>query len=261
MTNWLANPSVGQNWASPIQQQGNISTSKVQARASARKPAGKPTARMPTPAIAYPQKAAGVSSGLIRKLGGVSRLFGTLNGQQKNAVRELHGLLGEKKFGGRDRTLNYGDRKAIKTSLLTDEAGLGRVATKRLQRHGKNLRASLVEKAFSKQPGLIGGMVKNRVLGSAEGDIENRLNGLLKKGNVDSKTSSYYDDQPRDISFKDAARFQKAFNVFRSMQRQTEKNLGVKMVYPKGISQNFMEHVLSNRPGFPPDVSFRENDK
>ena len=152
MTNWLANPSMGQNWRSANVHQGKIDGAKPVARANARGPAGKPSARLPTPATAYPQKSHGVSSvsnDLIRRLGGVSRLFGTLNGQQKNAVKDLHRLLGEKKFGGKDRTLNYGDRQAIKNSLLQDESGLGKMATKRLRRQGKDFQADLVQKAFS----------------------------------------------------------------------------------------------------------------
>ena len=262
MVNRLSNSSPSPSWGDQSVPQRDQLAQKNAARPAARKPAGLPSARMITPWVVYAhQGKQETSNDLIRRLSGVSRLFGNLNPQQKNAVKDMHRLLGPDKFGGRDRTLNYGDTKAIRASLLEDKQGLKKMAVNRLQRHGKNFRAGLVQKAFSDRPALIGGVVKNRVLESAANDIDNRLDRLLKKANVDSKTSSYYDDQPRNVSFKDAARFQKAFNVFRSMQRQTEKNLGVKLVYPKGISQDFMKHLMEERAGFPPGVSFREPNK
>ena len=258
MSHWLANPSAGQGWSAPVANQAQLSTSRVAVRPRAKKPARKPAARMATPSIAFQSPNKGISNSLVRRLGGVSRLFGTLNTQQNNAIKDMHRLLGENKFGGKDRTLNYGDGRAIVTSLLKDEDGLGKLASKRLRRKGRSIRAGLVDKAFSDEPGLFGGAVKKRVLETASSDIQQRMDGLLKRAKVDSKTSSYFDDHPRQLHFKDAAKFQRAFNVFRSMQRQTEKNLGVKLVFPKGLSQDFMQHLLDGRPGFPPNVSFRD---
>ena len=167
MSSWATRgsfqPSGGPNpsWES---RQARIQTDKVAVRARAKQPSGKPLARMPTPRIAYHAKTKGMAESLVKRLTGVSELFGgRLNRQQKNALHTMHGLLGPDKFGGKDRTFHYGDREAIVNSLMKDKPGLSKLTSKRLSRDGKNFRAGLVEKAFSDRLAFIGGAVKNRV--------------------------------------------------------------------------------------------------
>jgi len=217
---------------------------------------------MPTPRIAYHAKTKGMAESLVKRLTGVSELFGgRLNRQQKNALHTMHGLLGPDKFGGKDRTFHYGDREAIVNSLMKDKPGLSKLTSKRLSRDGKNFRAGLVEKAFSDRLAFIGGAVKNRVNSSAKVAIEKQIGATLKRAKVDSKTSSYYDDAPRKLEFRDAAKFQRALNVFRSMQRDVEKRLGVDLVFSKGISQEFVAHILEGRAGFPPGIALRDRNR
>ena len=237
---------------------GNWQNADVPSRASASRPSGKPPARLPTPPQSEVATSKGLSAGLIRKIGGLNQLFPKLNPQQKKAFRDLHQLLAPSKFGGQDRTLNYGDIGAIKKSLLSDEPGLQRLATKRLQSKGKNMQAKLVENAFSDEPGMFSSLVRRRVEQGASSMIESRLGKVLSAENVDANTASYFDDAPRNVTFRDAARFQRAHKVFRQLRRQTEQSLGVRLVFPKGLSQDFMKHIAEGRAGFPPGVSFRE---
>ena len=236
----------------------NLPPAGAVARARAAKPARKPPARLLTPPQSERIGGKGLSGDLLRKIGGLNKLFPKLNVQQKKAFRDLHQLLEPSKFGGQDRTLNHGDVAAIKKSLLSDKVGLQRLATKRLQGKGKNIQAKLVEDAFSSQSGIIGSVVRNRVEKRATALIESRLNKVLNDENVDPNTEAYFDDVPRKVSFRDAAKFQRAHKVFRDLRQQTEQSLGVRLVFPKGLSQDFMKHVVEGRPGFPPDVSFRE---
>ena|GEM_PF-4403538 len=236
----------------------NWQTSGAVARAKASKPAGKPLARLPTAPQFEIATSKGLSTKLIRKIGGLNQLFPKLNVQQKKAVRELHQLLEPSKFGGRDRTLNYGDVRAVTQSLISDKSGLQRLAVKRLQGKGKNIQSKLVDSAFSNESAMFGSVIRGKVINKASAVIENRLQKILNAENVDSSTAAYFDDAPRNVTFRDAARFQRAHRVFRDLRRQTEQSLGVRLVFPKGLSQDFMKHIAEGRTGFPPGVSFRE---
>lgn len=246
-------------WASA---QARIRTDKVATRAKAVRPTGKPLARMSTPRVPYLASSKGMTNDLVKRLTGISKLFeGRLNRQQKNALQTMHTLLGPEKFGGKDRTLHFGDQQAIVRSLMKDSRGLGKVSAQRLARSGKTTQAKVVEKAFSGQLGFLGKAVRRRVTGSAQQVIETQLRSALKAAKVDTKTSGYYDDVSRKISFRDAAKFQRAFKVFRSMQRGVEKKLGVDLVFVKGISQDCIAHILDGSAGFPPGIALRDRKR
>ncbi|MEE2902147.1 MAG: hypothetical protein VYC39_07435 [Myxococcota bacterium] len=236
----------------------NWQNSGLASRASASSPGGKPPARLPTPPQSESATSKGLSTNLIRKIGGLNRLFPKLNVQQKKAFRELHQLLEPSKFGGRDKTLNYGDVQAVTKSLVSDQAGLQRLAVKRLESKGKNVQSKLVKSAFSDESAMFASAIRGKVTRNASRVIEDRLKKILNAENVDSSTAAYFDDAPRNLTFRDAARFQRAHKIFRDLRRQTEQSLGVRLVFPKGLSQDFMKHIAEGRAGFPPDVSFRE---
>jgi len=175
-----------------------------------------------------------------------------LTPERKRTLETVRGMLAADKLGGADRTFNLADLDAVVEAMVKDKPGLGKAVAEKLRADGEHGDARIVEEAMNGGGGVIGVFARAQVAKRAPPEIKKEIRARLLEGGISADTARSVDGGVRQLSFAEMQAFSDATTRLRELQKRLGDELGSDLSFPKGLSIEAIDYLLSGGVGVPP---------